>query len=131
MAGRRQHAVLLAHQGVFLASAADHSGEPGICRARIRADFLRSFVGFAQGKIVSDNSQAPGVEIGRPGDTYRRVRIESKFGKITVLVTDGHLPFPYGRETMGYDVADVGETLNKGEGVWSNGSGRAIQSGWT
>jgi hypothetical protein len=77
------------------------------------ADFLRSFVGFARGRIVSDNSQAPGAEIARPGDTYRRVRIESTFGKITVLVTDGHLPYPYGRETMGYEVADVGETLNK------------------
>jgi hypothetical protein len=77
------------------------------------ANFLRSFVGFAQGKIVSDNAHASGAEIGRPGDTYRRVRIESTFGKITVLVTDGHLPYPYGRETMGYEVADVDETLNK------------------
>jgi hypothetical protein len=77
------------------------------------ANFLRSFVRFAQGKIVSDNAHAPGAEIGRPGDTYRRVRIESTFGKITVLVTDGHLPYPYGRETMGYEVADVDETLNK------------------
>ena len=77
------------------------------------ASFIRSFVGFAHGKIVSDNVQAPGAEIGRPGDTYRRVRIESTFGKITVLVTDGHLPYPYGRETMGYEVADVDETLNK------------------
>ena len=41
------------------------------------ADFLRSFIGFSQGKIVSDNPQAPGTEIGRPGGmTYRRVRIE-------------------------------------------------------
>jgi predicted enzyme related to lactoylglutathione lyase len=77
------------------------------------ANFLGSFVGFAQGKIVSDNAHAPGAEIGRPGDTYRRVRIESTFGKITVLVTDGHLPYPYGRETMGYEVADVDETSNK------------------
>jgi hypothetical protein len=77
------------------------------------ANFLRSFVGFAQGRIVSDEAHAPGAEIGRPGDTYRRVRIESTFGKITVLVTDGHLPYPYGRETTGYEVADVGETLDK------------------
>jgi len=77
------------------------------------ASFIRSFVSFAHGKIVSDNTQAPGAEIGRPKDTYRRVRIETTFGKITVLVTDGHLPFPYGRETMGYEVADVGETLTK------------------
>jgi hypothetical protein len=77
------------------------------------ASFIRSFVGFAHGKVVSDNAKAPGAEIGRPNDTYRRVRIETTFGKITVLVTDGHLPFPYGRETMGYDVTDVGETLTK------------------
>ena len=77
------------------------------------AGFIRSFVGFAHGKIVSDSAKAPGAEIGRPSDTYRRVRIETTLGKITVLVTDGHLPFPYGRETMGYEVADVGETLTK------------------
>jgi predicted enzyme related to lactoylglutathione lyase len=77
------------------------------------ARFIQSFVSFAHGKTVSDNVQAPGAEIGRPGDTYRRVRIETTFGKITVLVTDGHLPFPYGRETMGYEVADVSETLTK------------------
>jgi hypothetical protein len=75
--------------------------------------FIRSFTGFAHGEIVSDNAHAPGVEIGRRGDSYRRVRIESTFGKITVLVTDGHLPYPYGRETMGYEVADLGETLTK------------------
>jgi hypothetical protein len=76
-------------------------------------DFIRGFVGFAGGKVVSDNAQAPGAEIGRPGDVYRRVRIETAFGKVTVLVTDGHLPYPFGRETMGYEVADVGETLIK------------------
>ena len=30
-----------------------------------------------------------------------------------MLVTDGHLPYPYGQETTGYEVADVSETLNK------------------
>jgi hypothetical protein len=75
--------------------------------------FIRSFVGFAAGKVVSDNAHAPGAEIGRPSESYRRVRIESTFGKITVLVTDGRLPYPFGRETMGYEVADVGETLTK------------------
>ncbi len=79
------------------------------------ADFLRGFVGFSQGSIVSDESHAPGVEIGRPGDSYRRVRIESAFGRIVLLVTDGHLPYPFGRETTGYEVADLGETLKKAE----------------
>jgi hypothetical protein len=77
------------------------------------ADFVRDFTGFAHGKVVSDNTQAPGLEIGRPGDVYRRIRIESAFGKITVLVTDGHLPYPYGHEMTGYEVTAVGETLAK------------------
>jgi hypothetical protein len=77
--------------------------------------FTRGFLAFAQGKIVSDDGRAPGIEIGRPGDTYRRIRIESTFGKLTVMVTDGHLPFPYGRETTGYAVANLGVTLAKGK----------------
>jgi hypothetical protein len=79
-----------------------------------RADaFVRDFVAFSGGKIVSDDGHAPGVEIGRPNDTYRRVRIESGFGKATVLATDGHLPYPYGREITGYEVANLSDTLAK------------------
>ena len=79
-----------------------------------RADaFVRAFVAFSGGKIVSDDRHAPGVEIGRPDDTYRRVRIESTFGKVTVLATDGHLPYPYGREITGYEVANLSDTLAK------------------
>jgi predicted enzyme related to lactoylglutathione lyase len=79
-----------------------------------RADeFIRDFVAFSSGKVVSDDAHAPGIEIGRPSDTYRRVRIESTFGKLTVLVTDGHLPYPYGREITGYEVADLSDTLAK------------------
>jgi hypothetical protein len=77
------------------------------------AAFLRSFLAFSRGNVVSDDLHAPGVEIGRPPDTYRRIRIESKFGKMTVLVTDGHLPYPYGWETTGYEVADLTDTLAK------------------
>src|SRR5246127_5150566 len=75
--------------------------------------FVRSFLAFAHGRIVSDEAHAPGVEIGRRNDSYRRIRIESKFGKLTVLVTDGHLPYPYGREFTGYEVADLNTTLEK------------------
>jgi len=46
-------------------------------------------------------------------DRYRRVGIDANFGKIAVLVTDGHLPYPYGRETTGYDVHDLSDTLTK------------------
>jgi predicted enzyme related to lactoylglutathione lyase len=79
-----------------------------------RADaFIRSFLRFSRGKVVSDDSLAPGVEIGRPNDPYRRIRIESVFGKMTVFVTDGHLPYPYGIEFTGYEVADLKDTLAK------------------
>jgi hypothetical protein len=77
------------------------------------AVFIRSFVGFSHAKVVSDDARAPGIEIGRPGETYRRVRIESGFGKMTVFVTDGHLPYPYGRETTGYEVANLAATLGR------------------
>ena len=75
--------------------------------------FVRSFLAFSHGSVVSDVAQAPGVEIGRPAATYRRVRIESKFGKLTALVTDGHLPYPYGREMTGYEVTNLAETVAK------------------
>jgi hypothetical protein len=86
------------------------------------AAFVKSFLRFSHGKVVSDQPKAPGVEIGRPGDTYRRVRIESTFGKLTAFVTDGHLPYPYGRELTGYEVRNLDETLAKaksaGVTVW-------------
>lgn len=75
--------------------------------------FVRSFLTFTHGRIVSDETRAPGIEIGRPDDSYRRIRIESKFGKLTVFVTDGHLPYPYGREFTGYEVAELYATLEK------------------
>jgi hypothetical protein len=75
--------------------------------------FIRSFMNFANGKVVEDNSRAPGIEIGRPGDVYRRVRISSDFGALAVMATDGHLPYPFGREITGYEVADLMDTLAK------------------
>jgi hypothetical protein len=74
---------------------------------------VKSFVAFSKGNVVSDTAKAPGVEIGRPNDSYRRIRIASKFGKITVLVTDGVLPYPYGHELTGYEVPSLDETLAK------------------
>jgi predicted enzyme related to lactoylglutathione lyase len=83
-----------------------------VSRDRVNA-FVKSFLAFSGGKVVADDDKASGVEIGRPNDTYRRVRIESLFGKMIVLVTDGKLPYPYGRETTGYEVADLAGTLDK------------------
>jgi hypothetical protein len=77
------------------------------------AAFVASFVAFSHGKVVSDNPHAPGIEIGEPGKTYRRIRIESGFGKLVVFVTDGHLPYPYGREITGYEVPKLADALAK------------------
>jgi len=75
--------------------------------------FVEGILCFSHGTIASDDAHAPGVEIGRPGETFRRVRLESAFGKVAVMVTDGHLPYPYGHELMGYEVTDLAGTLAK------------------
>jgi hypothetical protein len=80
-------------------------------------EFTRSFLAFSQGKVLSDDPHAPGIEIGRGSDTFRRIRITSRFGLLTVFVTDGHLPYPYGREMTGYEVTNLAETLAKAKGV--------------
>jgi predicted enzyme related to lactoylglutathione lyase len=79
-----------------------------------RADeFIKRFLRFSQGKVLADDRRAPGIEIGRSGDTYRQIRVDSRFGKLTVFVTDGHLPYPYGHEVTGYEVSDLKNTLGK------------------
>jgi predicted enzyme related to lactoylglutathione lyase len=86
-------------------------------RAYVSADRVKScassFLAFSHGKAVSDVAGAAGEEIGRPGESYRRIRIESAFGRMLVMVTDGHLPYPYGKEQTGYEVADLEGTLAK------------------
>ncbi|PTQ07514.1 glyoxalase [Sphingomonas oleivorans] len=76
-------------------------------------EFVRHFSTFAHARLLSDERNAPGIEIGRPGHHFRRIRLESTFGKLTLLVTDGHLPWPYGREMTGYEVPDLDATLAK------------------
>lgn len=79
-----------------------------------RADtVIHDFVTFAHGKITADDAKASGADIGRPKDKFRRVRIESAFGKMVVMVTDGHLPYPYGKELTGYEISDLTTTLAK------------------
>ena len=75
--------------------------------------FLRSFVAFSGGSVVSDERAVPREEIGKSGTTFRRIGVGSTFGKLLVLVTDGQLPYPYGRETTGYEVDDLAATLEK------------------
>lgn len=82
--------------------------------SRDQADhFVRSFVRFAHAKVIADDKTADAGEIGRAGETYRRIRIASLFGNMQVLVTDGHLPYPFGYEITGYQVKDLAATLEK------------------
>jgi hypothetical protein len=79
-----------------------------------RADaFVKSFLAFSNGRVVDDKASVPGVELGLSKGTIRRIEVESAFGKLLVFATDGHLPYPYGRETTGYEVADLDTTLRK------------------
>jgi predicted enzyme related to lactoylglutathione lyase len=77
------------------------------------AHFVQAFLDFSHGQVVSDVGTAPGIEIGRNSETFRRIRIKSGFGLLTVFVTDGHLPYPYGREITGYEVSNLDETIAK------------------
>ncbi len=76
-------------------------------------NFVNGFVRFSHGKVVADDKHADAGEIGRPGETYRRIRITSQFGNMQVLVTDGHLPYPFGLDSTGYEVKDLQVTLEK------------------
>jgi hypothetical protein len=76
-------------------------------------NFVHAFIHFSRGRVTSDEWHANAAELGRPGQTYRRVRLESKFGKMQIMSTDGHLPYPFGRDISGYEVGDLGETLAK------------------
>ncbi|WP_157220228.1 VOC family protein [Flavisphingomonas formosensis] len=86
--------------------------------------FLAQWKRFAHGTIVSDERAAPGTEIGRPDTTVRRVRIQSGYGKIVLIVSDGALPWPYGRDMTGYEVSDLKATLDK-----ATAAGAAIVNG--
>jgi predicted enzyme related to lactoylglutathione lyase len=77
--------------------------------------FVRSFLAFSRGKLVSDDAHAPGIEIGRASETYRRIRLSSAFGTVAVLASNGQLPWPYGREITGYEVANLADTLGRAE----------------
>jgi predicted enzyme related to lactoylglutathione lyase len=81
-----------------------------------RADeFVRDWLTFSKGHVLSEQPHANASEIGRPGESYRRIRITSLYGNTQISVTDGHLPYPYGLEITGYEVPDLAATLQKAQ----------------
>jgi predicted enzyme related to lactoylglutathione lyase len=82
--------------------------------SRDRAEaFVKAWLAFSHGRVVHDERQEDAALIGRPGETFRSIAISSGFGALQVLVTDGHLPWPYGHELTGYAVHDLDATLAK------------------
>ncbi|TAU86355.1 glyoxalase [Rhizobium leguminosarum] len=76
-------------------------------------DFLRSYLSFSGGRVMADDAASPGVQVGRPDQTFRRILIHSVFGEMVINVTDGHLPFPYGREKTGYKVPELAAAISR------------------
>ena len=75
--------------------------------------FVRDWLSFSKGRIVADERAADGAEIGKPATTFRRLQIDSGYGTLLILATNGQLPWPYGRELTGYAVKDLAVTLKK------------------
>jgi len=75
--------------------------------------FVKHWVAYSHGKVTADDRAVPGAEIGQPGKTIREIAITSGYGKMRVIVSDGQLPWPYGRDMTGYEVSDLAATLDK------------------
>jgi hypothetical protein len=77
------------------------------------AAFIHDYLAFSKGRVTLDNRRADGGQIGLPGTTFHEVLIDSTFGKTLVIITNGQLPYPFGREETGYQVTDLAATLVK------------------
>lgn len=77
------------------------------------ASFVAAYLRFTGGKVNQDDPNADASEIGLPGQRFRRISIQSPFGNALVIVTGGHLPYPFGREVTGYAVTDLPAILAK------------------
>ena len=96
------------------AALRDHSGKSGLCIARtgrcVRPQFpsilarTRSYRTTRGLRVWKSAGQAIPTDASESS---------SVFGKMTVFVTDGHLPYPYGRELTGYEVSNLKDTLAK------------------
>ena len=86
-----------------------------MCR-KIRPTISYScFVHFAHGKVVADDKHADAGEIGRQGETYRRIRIASLIRQYAGPGDRWPFPYPFGHETTGYQVRDLGSDAGKSE----------------
>ena len=107
------HMQLYSHRAQRYAPLVARTGESCVRLTRQSRRIYSGFRDVCPWKCRVGRLQCTRHRRWHPNETYRRVRIESVFGRMTVLITDGHLPYPYGRETTGYEVADLRITLKK------------------
>jgi uncharacterized linocin/CFP29 family protein len=63
--------------------------------------------------LTIDRQQVDDVERGARDADWQPVKISSPFGPTVVMITNGHRPYPFGREVTGYAVAHLDATLAK------------------
>lgn len=73
--------------------------------------FLEAFATVTLGSVVRDDREADASEVGHEG-TFRRVEFESGYGRLLVLQTNGHQPYPYGWDFTGFAVDDLARKLD-------------------
>jgi hypothetical protein len=73
--------------------------------------FIKAWKAYSRSVVTFDDRAAPGAEIGKPGTRYRRVWLRSGYGRMMIAVSNGALPWPYGRETTGYEVINLDAAL--------------------
>ncbi|WP_321968454.1 glyoxalase [Burkholderia cepacia] len=73
--------------------------------------YIIGYLRFTGGRVIKDIRNANGIDIGEPNKTYRLVKLQSTIGKVTILVTDGHMPYPYGIEHDGFEVPGLAAAL--------------------
>lgn len=93
--------------------------------------FLKSYLQFTHGRVDEDTATADGALIGKPGTTFRRIHLNSPFGNALIAVTDGQLPYPYGREVAGYQVGDMAAVITKAQSAGAHVLVPVIRSGNT
>ncbi len=86
-----------------------------VSQDRVEA-FTSAFLKFSDGKVVVDTTVS-GEAIGKSGEKVRQIQIASTFGKMIIFVSDGHLTYPFGVETTGYEVDDLNATLAKAQSL--------------
>lgn len=77
--------------------------------------FVKAFLHFSKGTLMFDSPRRDAAEIGKPGESYRLVRLVSPFGNILIVASQNPLAPPFGTESTGYEVQDLSATLDRAQ----------------